>query len=209
VRDNVRRGDIVGVTGSPGKSKKGELSIFPKSMQILTPCLHMMPKSHFGLKDQETRYRQRYLDLMLNDGVRRTFQNRAKVINYIRRFLDTRHFLEVETPMMNMLPGGCVSRRAVFLSWRRLASRACDGDVNTRHRDSSSRETNTLSCEPSRLPTIFLFSISVTAAPRRAPSSRTTTTWTWTCSCASRPSCTSSRRVSLLRGCGCLATAFC
>jgi hypothetical protein len=56
-------------------------------------------------QDQETRYRQRYLDLMLNDSVRKTFQNRAKVVNYIRRFLDTRHFLEVETPMMNMLPG--------------------------------------------------------------------------------------------------------
>jgi hypothetical protein len=69
----------------------------------------MMPKSFYGLKDQETRYRQRYLDIMLNESVRRTFQNRAKVINYIRRFLDTRHFLEVETPMMNMLPGGCVA----------------------------------------------------------------------------------------------------
>eukprot|EP00158_Paraphelidium_tribonemae_P007823 Partr_v1_DN28370_c0_g1_i1_m78480 putative lysyl-trna synthetase len=110
VRDNVRRGDIVGAVGHPGKTKLGELSIVPRKMQILTPCLHMMPKGFYGLKDQETRYRQRYLDLMLNDSVRKTFQNRAKVVNYIRRFLDTRHFLEVETPMMNMLPGGAAAR---------------------------------------------------------------------------------------------------
>ena len=106
VRDNVRRGDIVGVEGHPGKSKLGELSIIPTKIVILTPCLHMLPKSFYGLKDQETRYRQRYLDLMLNDGVRRIFQTRARIINHVRRYLDSRGFLEVETPMMNMIPGG-------------------------------------------------------------------------------------------------------
>lgn len=110
VRDNVRRGDIVGFVGHPGKSKKGELSIFPTKAQILTPCLHMMPKSFFGLKDQETRYRQRYLDLMLNNQVRTVFQKRAKIINYVRNYLDSRGFLEVETPMMNMIPGGAAAR---------------------------------------------------------------------------------------------------
>jgi lysyl-tRNA synthetase class 2 len=111
VRDNVRRGDIVGVVGHPCKTKMGELSVMPcGKLEILTPCLHMMPKSHFGLKDQETRYRQRYLDLMLNDSVRTVFQKRAKIINYIRRYLDSRHFLEVETPMMNMIPGGAAAR---------------------------------------------------------------------------------------------------
>ena len=70
VRDNVRRGDIVGFTGCPGKSNKGELSLFPTSAQILTPCMRMMPKSFYGLVDKETRFRQRYLDLMLNDDVR-------------------------------------------------------------------------------------------------------------------------------------------
>jgi lysyl-tRNA synthetase class 2 len=118
-RDNVRRGDIVGVVGNPGKSKKGELSIFPSSLVLLTPCLHMMPKAHWvddkgeekgGLKDQETRYRQRYLDLMLNDSVRSIFQTRAGIINYVRSFLDTRGFLEVETPMMNMIPGGAAAK---------------------------------------------------------------------------------------------------
>ena len=110
IRDNVRRGDIVGVTGHPGKTKTGELSIFPTSIQVLTPCLHMLPKSHFGLKDQETRYRQRYLDLMLNGDVRVVFQKRARIINFVRRYLDALGFLEVETPMMNMIPGGAAAR---------------------------------------------------------------------------------------------------
>ncbi len=109
-RDNVRRGDIVGVVGRPGKSKKGELSIFPTSLQVLSPCLHMLPKSHYGLKDQETRYRQRYLDLMLNQDVRTVFQKRARIVNYVRRYLDERGFLEVETPMMNMIPGGAAAK---------------------------------------------------------------------------------------------------
>ena len=110
IRDNARRGDIVGFTGHPGKGKKGELSIFPRSAQILTPCLHMLPKGFYGLSDKETRYRQRYLDIMLNDDVRVTFQKRAQIINYVRRYLDERGFLEVETPMMNMIPGGAAAR---------------------------------------------------------------------------------------------------
>lgn len=111
VRDNVRRGDIVGIVGYPAKTKMGELSIVPTELfQILTPCLHMMPKSHYGLKDQETRYRQRYLDIMLNDSTRVVFQKRAKIINFIRKFLNDRHFIEVETPMMNMIPGGAAAR---------------------------------------------------------------------------------------------------
>ena len=110
VRDNVRRGDIVGIEGKPGRTKKGELSIFPTRMTILSPCLHMMPKSHFGLKDQETRYRQRYLDIMMNDDVRTVFKKRAAIINYVRTYLDSRGFLEVETPMMNMIPGGAAAK---------------------------------------------------------------------------------------------------
>ena len=63
----IKRGDIVGVRGHPGKSRKGELSIFPKSFELLSPCLHQLPKSHQGLKNQEERYRRRYLDLILNE----------------------------------------------------------------------------------------------------------------------------------------------
>ncbi|KAL9265860.1 Lysine--tRNA ligase, cytoplasmic-like protein [Drosera capensis] len=129
---SVKRGDIVGVTGFPGKSKRGELSIFPKTLVVLSHCLHMMPRQKAGpenpnkseiwvpgrtrnpetyiLKDQETRYRQRYLDLMLNMEVRQIFNTRAKSISYIRRFLDNLDFLEVETPMMNMIAGGAAAR---------------------------------------------------------------------------------------------------
>ena len=103
-------GDIIGVIGVPGRSNSGELSIFPSSTRLLTPCLRLLPSKHYGLKDQETRYRQRYLDLLLNQGVRNNFYTRAKVINYVRRFLDERGFLEVETPMMNMIPGGAAAK---------------------------------------------------------------------------------------------------
>ncbi|KAF8072993.1 Kars1 [Scenedesmus sp. PABB004] len=110
LHNDVKRGDIVGVVGHPGKSQKGELSIFPVTLTVLAPCLHMPPSLHFGLKDQETRYRQRYLDLMCNDDVRAIFATRARIIQFVRRFLDGRGFLEVETPMMNMIPGGAAAR---------------------------------------------------------------------------------------------------
>lgn len=103
--DKIKRGDIVGIKGFPGKSKKGELSVFPKEIQILSYCLHMLPMKH-GLKDTETRYRQRYLDLLINESSRNTFITRSKIINYLRKFLNDRGFLEVETPMMNLVAGG-------------------------------------------------------------------------------------------------------
>ncbi|XP_077144694.1 lysine--tRNA ligase isoform X2 [Ranitomeya variabilis] len=110
VNNKLRRGDIIGVKGNPGKTKKGELSIIPQEMTLLSPCLHMLPHLHFGLKDKETRFRQRYLDLILNDYVRQKFIVRAKIITYLRRFLDDLGFLEIETPMMNIIPGGAVAK---------------------------------------------------------------------------------------------------
>ncbi|KAH8304196.1 hypothetical protein KR059_003437 [Drosophila kikkawai] len=106
----LRRGDIIGVIGHPGKTKKGELSVMPTEIQLLSPCLHMLPHLHFGLKDKETRYRQRYLDLILNNKVRENFQIRAKIISYVRQFLDRLGFLEIETPMMNMIAGGATAK---------------------------------------------------------------------------------------------------
>ena len=106
----VCAGDIIGVIGQPGRSNTGELSIFPSSTTLLTPCLRLLPSKHHGLKDQETRYRQRYLDLMLNPKNRNHFYTRSKIVNHVRRFLDERGFLEVETPMMNMIPGGAAAR---------------------------------------------------------------------------------------------------
>jgi len=107
---SVHRGDIVGIRGFPGKTKKGELSVFPTSMVVLSPCLHMPPAKFVGLTDQETRYRQRYLDLMVNTPVRQIFQTRSRITRFVRRYLDDRDFLEVETPMMNMIPGGAAAR---------------------------------------------------------------------------------------------------
>ncbi|XP_073987716.1 lysyl-tRNA synthetase isoform X2 [Rhodnius prolixus] len=108
--EKIRRGDIIGCIGHPGKTKKGELSIIPKTITLLSPCLHMLPHLHFGLRDKETRFRQRYLDLILNDRVRQKFIVRAKIISYIRKFFDELGFLEVETPMMNMIAGGATAK---------------------------------------------------------------------------------------------------
>ena len=105
----TRRGDIVGIRGHPGKSKKGELSVFPCHMEVLTPCLHMLP-GFSGLKDQETRYRKRYLDLIMNPEVRDIFVTRSNIIRSIRKYLDDQDFIEVETPMMNMIAGGATAK---------------------------------------------------------------------------------------------------
>lgn len=101
--DKIRRGDIIGINGYPGKTKKGELSVIPTTITLLSPCLHMLPHLHYGLKDKETRFRMRYLDLILNNRVRDIFYVRSKIISYIRQFFDKSGFLEVETPMMNMV----------------------------------------------------------------------------------------------------------
>jgi len=106
----VHRGDIIGVEGYPGKSKRGELSVFPRKIQILSRCLHMLPKSYVGMTDTESRYRMRYLDLIVNPHVNTIFRTRAKIIQFIRRYLEDRGFLEVETPMMTTSHGGASAK---------------------------------------------------------------------------------------------------
>lgn len=111
----LRRGDIIGVTGYPGKTApakggEGELSVFATKVQLLTPCLHMLPTEHYGFKDQEARYRKRYLDLIMNDSSRERFRVRSKIIQYIRKFLDNRDFVEVETPILNVIAGGATAK---------------------------------------------------------------------------------------------------
>jgi lysyl-tRNA synthetase, class II len=108
--EHFRRGDIVGVIGTPSRTQKGELSISPSETILLAPNLRQLPSSHFGLKDQETRYRKRYLDLIMSDDVRRIFITRSRVINYVRRFLDNLGFLEVETPMTSLIAGGATAK---------------------------------------------------------------------------------------------------
>ena len=106
----VKRGDIIGVNGNPGRTKAGEFSLRPNKIKLLSPCLHMIPTARSGLKDQETRFRQRYLDLMVNNNVRKTFETRAKILRFIRTYLDNIGFLEVETPVLQMIPGGATAK---------------------------------------------------------------------------------------------------
>lgn len=113
--EHLRRGDIIGVIGYPGRTAPktrddGELSIFAKEVILLTPCLHQIPSEHYGFKDQEQRFRQRYLDLIMNDKSREVFVTRSRMITYVRRFLDERDFIEVETPMMNSIAGGATAK---------------------------------------------------------------------------------------------------
>uniref|UniRef100_A0A3B0MRG1 Lysine--tRNA ligase n=1 Tax=Theileria annulata TaxID=5874 RepID=A0A3B0MRG1_THEAN len=107
--NNIKRGDIIGLTGFPGKSKRGELSVFPKSVKILSPCLHMLPDK-FGLKDNDVRFRQRYLDLMMNDDSLKVMKLRSRIIDYLRKFLTSRGFFEVETPMLKTTSTGASAK---------------------------------------------------------------------------------------------------
>ena len=104
------RGDIIGVKGYIAKTKKGELSIVPKKIEILAPCLHMLPHLHFGVVDKELRYSNRYLDLMLNKEVRDIFKTRHKIIADLRKYLIDRDFIEVETPVLANQAGGASAK---------------------------------------------------------------------------------------------------
>jgi lysyl-tRNA synthetase class 2 len=103
-------GDIVGAEGRLFKTKTGELSVQCDELRLLTKALRPLPEKFHGLTDQESRYRQRYLDLIMNEASRRTFQTRTRVVQFIRSYLDRRGFLEVETPMMQVIPGGATAR---------------------------------------------------------------------------------------------------
>lgn len=103
-------GDIIGAEGKLMKTNKGELSVKVDSLRLLTKALRPLPEKFQGLSDQETRYRQRYLDLIMNEESRKTFILRSKIISHIREFLSNRNFLEVETPMMQVIPGGATAR---------------------------------------------------------------------------------------------------
>ena len=103
-------GDIVGVVGHLFKTKTGELSLEAKTMQMITKSLRPLPEKFHGLTDVETRYRQRYVDLIVNPEVRDTFRKRVEIIRLIRDFLSDRGFMEVETPMMQPVPGGATAK---------------------------------------------------------------------------------------------------
>ena len=103
-------GDLIGVEGLLMKTRKGELSARAEEIRLLAKCLRPLPEKYHGLVDQETRYRQRYLDLIASDDTRRVFQLRSQVTMHLREFLRQRGFMEVETPMMHALPGGAAAR---------------------------------------------------------------------------------------------------
>jgi len=103
-------GDILGVSGLLFITKTGELSIKVQSFELLTKSLRPLPEKFHGLSDQETRYRQRYVDLMTSEETRKTFRIRSQVIAYVRNFFMQREFLEVETPMMHVIPGGAAAK---------------------------------------------------------------------------------------------------
>ena len=103
-------GDIIGVSGVLFKTNTNELTVLADNSQLLTKSLRPLPEKFHGLSDQETRYRQRYVDLIMNEESRLVFESRSKIITLIRKFMDSRAFLEVETPMMHSVPGGAVAR---------------------------------------------------------------------------------------------------
>ena len=103
-------GDLIGVDGTAFKTRRGQLSLLVSDWKLLAKSLRDIPKEHFGLEDVETRYRQRELDLIANEEVRELFILRSKVVRAIRRWLDERGFLEVETPILQPLYGGALSR---------------------------------------------------------------------------------------------------
>ena len=103
-------GDIVGAKGYIGRSGKGDLYVHLQSFELLTKSLRPLPDKFHGLHDTETRYRQRYLDLMVNEETRRVFEIRTKVVEGVRNFLKGERFMEVETPMMHVIPGGASAK---------------------------------------------------------------------------------------------------
>ena len=110
VLDNLDLGDVVGASGTLIRTRTGELSLKVDDLTLLAKALRPLPEKWHGLADVETRYRQRYLDLATNEESRWIFEVRAAIVKGIREFLDARGFLEVETPMMHVIPGGATAR---------------------------------------------------------------------------------------------------
>jgi lysyl-tRNA synthetase class 2 len=110
LKQNLDVGDWISVEGPMMRTKKGELSIKAEKMDFLVKALRPLPEKWHGLTDVETRYRQRYVDLIVNDEVKETFRTRAAIVRHVRDFLDARGFIEVETPMMQPIAGGAAAR---------------------------------------------------------------------------------------------------
>jgi len=103
-------GDIVGVWGPLFRTKTREITLEAQGLRLLSKCVRPLPEKWHGLADVEVRYRQRYVDLMVNPAVREVFEKRSRMIRFVRRFFEERDFLEVETPMMQPIPGGAAAK---------------------------------------------------------------------------------------------------
>ena len=110
VYEKVDIGDFIGVTGSVFRTRTGELTVKVKKLYFLAKAMRPLPEKWHGLKDIETRFRQRYLDLIVNPDVREIFNLRTKTIKYIREFLDNKDYIEVETPMLHQIAGGATAK---------------------------------------------------------------------------------------------------
>ena len=130
-------GDIVGVVGEVFRTKRGEISVRVKNATLLSKSLRPLPEKFHGLTDRETRYRQRYVDLIVNPDVKRNFEIRSKFIQYMRRYLDNMGYIEVETPVLSTIAGGASARplhhapqhpghRHVYAHCHRAAPEAAD-----------------------------------------------------------------------------------
>ena len=114
--DHLRRGDIIGVKGYPGRTSPkradnpGELSIFAQEVTLLAPCLHQIPSEHYGFKDQEERYRNRHLDLIMNKSTVDIFKTRARIVRFVRNYFDSNGFYELETPILLKNAGGATAK---------------------------------------------------------------------------------------------------
>lgn len=114
--DILRRGDIIGVKGYPGRTSPkrednpGELSIFAQEVTLLSPCLHQIPSEHYGFRDQESRYRNRHLDMIMNKSTVNTFIARSKIVRYVRNYFDNNGFYELETPILLKSAGGATAK---------------------------------------------------------------------------------------------------
>lgn len=119
ITSSIKAGDYLGIRGYVAKTKLGELTLIAHSIQILAPCLHMLPRGtridnngneHNGLKDLDNRFRKRYLDMIVNDNVRDIFITRSKIIKFIRHYLEDLEFIEVDTPILDVQSGGAIAK---------------------------------------------------------------------------------------------------
>ncbi len=126
LKKNLEVGDIVEVEGYPFVTKTGELTIHADSVRILTKAIHPLPEKFHGLQDVEAKYRQRYLDMIMNKGAKERFKKRSQIVSLIRKFFEDKGFLEVETPMLHTIVGGANAKP--FMTYHN----ALDIDMNLR-----------------------------------------------------------------------------